>query len=97
MRAHLQPKAAQQSPYLRLVSSRAAVCSLQGGTACSVHTACPLCVRPPAPANFCVCLRHAECLHGHQERYDGLALPTIFPQPLMLAGTFDPQLAFEVR
>lgn len=39
----------------------------------------------------------AECLHGHQERYDGMALPTIFPQPLMLAGTFDPQLAFEVR
>jgi hypothetical protein len=44
---------------------------------------------------FISCLR-AECLHGHQERYDGMALPTIFPQPLMLAGTFDPQLAFQV-
>jgi hypothetical protein len=26
-----------------------------------------------------------------------MALPTIFPQPLMLAATFDPQLAFQVR
>jgi hypothetical protein len=34
-------------------------------------------------------------LHGHQERYDG-ALPTMFPEPLMLAATFDPQLAYEV-
>lgn len=39
----------------------------------------------------------AECLHGHQERYDGMALPTIFPQPLMLAATFNPHLAFQVR
>lgn len=26
-----------------------------------------------------------------------MALPTMFPQPLMLAGTFDPQLAYQVR
>lgn len=83
-----------------LLCSRASLCSLQRGTGCSVSY-CLLAVRarPPAPTNCCTCvsLLHAECLHGHQERYDGLALPTIFPQPLMLAGTFDPQLAFEVR
>ncbi|KAF8063677.1 BXL3 [Scenedesmus sp. PABB004] len=36
-----------------------------------------------------------ECLHGHQEQYGG-ALPTIFPQPLLLASTFDEGLAHQV-
>ncbi|KAF6262012.1 glycoside hydrolase superfamily [Scenedesmus sp. NREL 46B-D3] len=36
-----------------------------------------------------------ECLHGHQERGSG-AVPTIFPQPLLLASSFDDSLAWQV-
>lgn len=46
--------------------------------------------------SFCLCLHvSAECLHGHQERGAG-AVPTIFPQPLLLASSFDDALAWQV-
>jgi hypothetical protein len=41
-------------------------------------------------------LHRTECLHGHQEQGSG-ALPTIFPQPVVLASSFDEALAGEVR
>eukprot|EP00775_Hariotina_reticulata_P008295 gene8295-8481_t len=37
-----------------------------------------------------------ECLHGHQERNEKGVLPTIFPQPMLLASTFDDMLAWQV-
>ena len=47
--------------------------------------------------SFCLYLWVSpECLHGHQERGAG-AVPTIFPQPLLLASSFDDALVWQVR
>ena len=37
-----------------------------------------------------------ECLHGHSEKWADRGVPTIFPQPIVLAATFDRDHAWQV-